>query len=609
MKRDKGKKIAGAFRLLGAHQPMYFAYMAPLVLVTAAIPLISVGVPKLIIEFLTEGRKYRDILAIIGLYSIILVAANVMKHVLTYGIDMQIEQFKYKLQLKIGRAAMGAKLKDIENAAYKEEILMAGNVTGLSDIMTILQNLFSAAITIFGLACVIVRINIVFFLLVGVTLSIKIILSLVQFRLAAEQRVQEAANNKVGRYLDSIQYSSEGAAKELRVNNAQNWLFGKITSFRERMLEIQFRAFGRYRLFEALQLAAVGIQNVSILIILAGYYVEGSISIGDFTLYFSAITLLSTTLSRVTDELLSFSQKLLYCGDYNKVVGMEQNREKAYGWDKEQNQCKGVPFGLDGEWNSELRRITKIKFEKVSFSYPGTRDKVLEEVSFELHCGDRAMLVGKNGSGKTTIIKLLCKFYEPDSGKIYVNDTDISTISNQQYYDLIAGVFQDFSMFAFPINENISMRSEEETDAHRLWSSLGKVELKEVVESLKEQEHTYITRLFSESGVDFSGGEKQRMGIARAVYKDAPILILDEPAANLDVKMEEELYGKFYEMTEGKISLTVSHRLSQASACNKIYVLDHGVICEKGTHHELMEKDGIYAAMFRKQQEAYVMQG
>ncbi len=150
---------------------------------------------------------------------------------------------------------------------------------------------------------------------------------------------------------------------------------------------------------------------------------------------------------------------------------------------------------------------------------------------------------------------------------------------------------------------------EEEIDADRLWSSLDKVGLKGVVEGLGEREHTFITRLFSETGVEVSGGEKQRMGIARAVYKDAPILILDEPAANLDVKMEEELYGKFYEMTEGRISLTVSHRLAQSSACNIIYVLDHGVICEQGTHDELMKKNGIYADMFQKQQEAYVMQG
>ena len=217
------------------------------------------------------------------------------------------------------------------------------------------------------------------------------------------------------------------------------------------------------------------------------------------------------------------------------------------------------------------------------------------------------MLVGKNGSGKTTIIKLLCKFYEPNSGKIYMDDIDISTIPNNEYYSLLATVFQDFSLFSFKINENISMESEEKLNHSKFQKCLKKTELDILIENLKEKENTYITKLFSESGVEFSGGEKQKIGLARALYKDAPILILDEPTANLDVKMEDELYKKFYDMTTDKISLTVSHRLSQATTCNKIYVLDEGIICENGTHSELMKKNGIYATMFKKQQEAYII--
>jgi ABC-type multidrug transport system fused ATPase/permease subunit len=144
-----------------------------------------------------------------------------------------------------------------------------------------------------------------------------------------------------------------------------------------------------------------------------------------------------------------------------------------------------------------------------------------------------------------------------------------------------------------------------EEDSVRLWDCLGKVGLEELAGGLKEREYTHISRLFSEDGVELSGGEGQRLGIARAVYKDAQILVLDEPAANLDVKMEEELYRNFYGYTQGKISLTVSHRLSQATVCNKIFVLNQGFICEEGNHGTLMEKDGIYAAMFRKQREAY----
>lgn len=595
MKHKRMNTVFGAFRLLGRYQPSYYACMIPLIFVSSVIPLVGVWLPKMIIEFLTTERKYGDVLALICLYIAVLSAANVARNLLTHQTDLCVTRFKSRLQLEIGKTAMHAEMREIESAVYKEEILVAGNVSGLTDIMRILQSLFSSTVTILGLAYIIVRMNLLFFLLVGVTLGIKVLLSVIRFRRDAERRLEEAANNKVGAYLDQLQYYAEGAAKEVRVNNARGWLSGKIRAFRERMVELQMKSFHQYRLFEAIQSVAVAIQNVCILLALAGYYMAGSLSIADFSLYFSAVTLLSSKLSEITDQMLGFSQKLLSCRDFNKVSRMEKKADNA---DREKDEESALQ-------KMKGKEIGRIRFEKVSFSYPGTSTKVLEDVSFELRRGDRAMLAGYNGSGKTTVIKLLCRFYEPDSGNIYVDDTDISTIPREQYYSMIAAAFQDFSVFSFPVSENISMRPKEETETVRLWNCLKKTEVDTLVGNLPHRENTYITRLFSENGVEFSGGERQRLGIARALYKDAQILVLDEPAASLDIRMEEELYRNFYHMTAGKISLTVSHRLSQASVSNKIFVLDHGVICESGTHDELMRRDGIYAAMFKKQREVY----
>ena len=658
-------KISGAFRLLGRYQPMYYAYMVPLILVTSAIPLTGVWLPKVIIEFLTGGKEYGQILAMVGLYVAILILMNVARNFLACRADLSIARFRARLQLEIGRAAMNAPISEIENARYREEIILAGSVAELSDIMNILQNLFSAAVTILGLGYLIVRVNLLFFLLAGFTLGLKIVLSLVKFRGDEGLRKEEAENNKVGGYLDYLQYYDEGAAKEVRADNAQDWLFGKISAFRDRMVSIQLRSFRRYNLFEALQMLAVAVQNLLILFTLSGYYMEGRLSIADFSLYFSSVTLLSSTLSGVTDQMFSFSRKLLYCSDFNKIVGQGMGvaeNDAAPGLEEDKDMDVVFPFEERGDKSVAMKKrsagmgdmtmaesdsaaekgigfrsgetgdkdvgVTKrtenmtmaesdkaadiatvesIVFENVSFSYPETGVEVLHNVSFRLHRGDRAMLVGPNGSGKTTFIKLLCRFYQPDSGRICMDGIDISTIPEKRYYALIATVFQDFSLFSFPVSENVSLKESGLEDTARLWSCLEKTELDELVKGLKEKERTHISRLFSEDGVELSGGEKQRLGIARAVYKDARILVLDEPAASLDVKMEEELYRNFYSMTRGKISLTVSHRLSQATVCNKIFVLDQGTICEEGTHGELMEKDGIYAAMFRKQREAYVL--
>lgn len=598
--RNKGNgkmgKAAGAFRLLGRYQPVYYAYMLPLILVSSAIPLTGVWLPKAIIGLLTEGKGYRQVLAVIGLYVALLALENVARNLLEHRADLSVARFKARLQLEIGKTAMDARICDIENARYKEEIILAGSVAGLSDIMSILQSLFSAAVTILGLGFIIVRVNLLFFLLVGFTLGLKIVLSLLRFRYDEGLRREEAENNKVGGYLDYLQYYDEGAAKEVRVDNAQDWLFGKIGAFRDRMVSIQLRSFRQYNLFEALQVVAVAVQNILILLALSGYYMDGRLSIADFTLCFSSITLLSSTLSGVTDQLFNFNQKLVYCGDFNRIV---QSREGA-------GEGTAKPDPEEGE-EGLAAIVESISFEDVSFAYPGSGEEVLKNVTFRLRRGDRAMLVGANGSGKTTIIKLLCRFYEPDSGRICINGRDVKTVPEKQYHALIATVFQDFSMFSFPISENVSLKERGGEDSSRLWDCLGKVRLDALVAGLKEKEGTHISRLFSEDGVELSGGEGQRMGIARAVYKDAQILVLDEPAASLDVKMEEELYRNFYDMTRGKISLTVSHRLSQASVCNRIFVLDQGAICEEGTHEELMEKDGVYAAMFRRQREAYVL--
>ena len=422
--RDRGNRrmgrVSGAFRLLGRYQPMYYVYMVPLILVTSSIPLTGVWLPKAIIQFLTEGKEYRQILAVIGLYVAILVLANVARNFLTWGADLSVARFKSRLQLEIGKMAMNARISEIENARYREEIALAGNVAELSDIMAILQNLFSAALTILGLGYIIIRVNFLFFLLVGFTLSLKIVLALLRFRYERGLREEEAENNKVGSYLDYLQYYNEGAAKEVRVENAQEWLFGKIRAFRDRMVSIQLRTFHRYNLFEGLQMLAVALQNILILLALSGYYREGRLDIADFTLYFSAITLLSSTLSGVADQLFQFSQKLLYCGDFNRIAQPREDRYAAA--EKESDDAASMAMA------ESVAIVESIFFENVSFSYPETGEKVLRDVSFRLYRGDRAMLVGANGSGKTTIIKLLCRFYEPDAGRICINGIDIKTI-------------------------------------------------------------------------------------------------------------------------------------------------------------------------------------
>ena len=241
-------------------------------------------------------------------------------------------------------------------------------------------------------------------------------------------------------------------------------------------------------------------------------------------------------------------------------------------------------------------------FHDVSFSYPGTNIPVLEHVTLSFAVGEKTALVGRNGAGKTTLIKLLCRLYEPTSGYITLNGIDIRKYSYKEYTQAFSVVFQDFHLFSLPLDENIAAGTE--IDEAALQSSLAKVGLTECVQRLPQGTHT---RLYNNNGagVDLSGGEAQRTAIARALYKDAPFVILDEPTAALDPIAEAEIYEQFSQMTAGKTAVYISHRMSSCKFCDRIVVLDHGRIAEDGTHDTLLANHGIYANLYETQAQYY----
>ncbi|MCI8401179.1 MAG: ABC transporter ATP-binding protein [Lachnospiraceae bacterium] len=237
--------------------------------------------------------------------------------------------------------------------------------------------------------------------------------------------------------------------------------------------------------------------------------------------------------------------------------------------------------------------IEEIEFRDVSFCYPGTDKDILSHCSFRIHRGERIALVGVNGAGKTTVIKLLCGFFSPDSGEIRINGRPAADLSGS-----IAAIFQDVRLFAFTVRENIVLGNGSEEEKLR---RLLQTELLAFVDALPQKEHTYLYKSFHDEGIEISGGQAQRLAIARGIYKDAPLLLLDEPAAALDPKAENYLYHQFAEITRDKTAVYISHHLSSTRFCDRIIVLDGGRVRETGTHEELILHNGIYAEMFEKQ--------
>lgn len=302
-------------------------------------------------------------------------------------------------------------------------------------------------------------------------------------------------------------------------------------------------------------------------------------------MYFNAVNQFSNSISAVLKGYLSLSKMSLYVGDLEKLSALPT-----------MNGVQTNPLPLP-------KPPFTFQFQDVSFRYPGHEDYALRHVNLLLRPEERLALVGANGAGKSTLVKLLLRLYRPTEGRIYLNGVDIQSFDYGAYSQLFSVVFQDYKLFAFSIEENI--RFEEEGGEERVWESLEKSGMKEKVESLPEKEKTRLYRAYDEEGIELSGGESQKVGIARALYKDGEVVILDEPTASLDPLSEYEIYRRMDSLVEKKTSIYITHRLSSTRFSDRIVVLEKGRIEEEGSHEELLRRGGLYSRMFHLQADAY----
>ena len=248
----------------------------------------------------------------------------------------------------------------------------------------------------------------------------------------------------------------------------------------------------------------------------------------------------------------------------------------------------------------------RFEFQDVSFRYHGASGYALRHLNLTLEWGKRLAVVGLNGAGKTTMVKLLTRLYDPTEGRILLNGTDIRRYRRRDYFKLFSAVFQNVEVFAFPMSENVSMQTPEQTDAARAEEKLIAAGLGERLAGLSRGVQTELLKVIDEDGIDLSGGEKQKLALARALYKDAPVVVLDEPTAALDALAEYRLYQQFDAMIGHKTAVYISHRLSSSRFCDAVAMFKDGEMIEYGTHDELMQRGGAYAEMFAIQSQYYV---
>lgn len=309
---------------------------------------------------------------------------------------------------------------------------------------------------------------------------------------------------------------------------------------------------------------------------------KNRLSVSDFIFCFGIITGFSNWIMNLVFSFMEISRCCTDCALYREFVEESVSESKPE-----------VDFG----------EVRSIEFRGVSFTYPASDTETIRNMSFKVNKGENIAIVGENGAGKTTVIKLLCGLYYPSKGDILINGRSSREFSSDSYFDLFSAVFQDYCFMPMTIAENIT--AEQAYDKERLFAAFDKAGITDKINSLSEKESTMMVKDVYKNAADFSGGEKQKLLLAKAVYKNAPVLILDEPTAALDPISENELYLKYNELTEDKISFFISHRLSSTRFCDRILFIKDGAVAESGTHEELMAKKGAYYRMYQTQSMYY----
>ena len=380
-------------------------------------------------------------------------------------------------------------------------------------------------------------------------------------------------------------------AKDIRLFNMSNAFANQLSGVNETYKELNRKHHNRMVLWEVSLGSVLIVQKILMYTWLVYNVVTGAYQISDFVLYVGLVSTFHASVGYVNWIYSDMRTNSLMINDYRNFVDWKEDRETA-----DEKDGHITEINLDK---------FEFRFENVSFKYPGHDNYVLKNVNLTIKNGAKLAVVGVNGAGKTTFIKLMMKLYEPSEGRILLNGVDIKEYNREEYFKLFSPVFQNVECFAMPIYQNISFAEEDKTDMNKINEVLEQSGLSEKINSYEKGIHTNLLKIFDKEGIDLSGGEKQRLAMARALYKDGKVVILDEPTAALDALAENRMYREFENMIQGKTAVFISHRLGSTRFCDKIAMFEDGTIVEEGTHEELMAKNGKYAYMFGIQSQYY----
>lgn len=572
-----------------------YRHMIPLMFLLAIFqglaPIINIVLPKYILDELLTLKRLNILSIYIGALAIGNFIFQLAISLCKNNLDIYINTLMLHSPKKLGIKATNIGLQESEKKTNLD--LLERGKYGTYDIGN-----FANTISTMG-ASLITFVTVIGILLKNDWRLIGVILLCNIFTIPCFNKIKELdidnakrgiPENRAFRYLCSVATDFR-FAKDLRIYKGDKLFIKKAEDTMDKILHINHGYFTKNGLWNGLAQSIVQIQLIFIFIILGISLFAAKITVGTFTMLYGA----SHQLSKSINSLIQ---------SYTDLITMSFNLDPYYDF------LSLGEIKKEGElFNKSLNTPVSLTFENITFRYPTSNEDVLKDVSFNISPGETLAIVGQNGAGKTTIIKLLCRLYEPQKGRILINGINIENLPIEEYKKQLSIVFQDFKLLPIKLSENILGKEEKnitEEEINMIWEKLNETGIKSWVENKKDGLESYITKVFDDKGLLPSGGQEQKIAISRALARDGSIVILDEPTAALDPRSEEEVFENLIKLAKGKTAIFISHRLSSTRIADRIIVLDKGEILEEGSHSELIQCNGLYANMFNTQAEQYI---
>lgn len=569
--------------------PSYFIGLMLQTLFSSGQLIVNVILPKYLIDELTGAQEKNKLI----LYALFIVGSNLLfalfNNIMKRFMDEKNLYMKDKMNEVMAEKIMKVEYSYLENPYYldlKERAKFAVyNMNTMYSLITNIGTLLKDAVTILGLLTIMGTLGPIFLLILMSTIVVMLVIQkmFLKYELRAQQLIIPI-NRKYGYYVN-LAFDSL-IQKDVRLYHMTDMIVEHISSYNQMIMDAFQPIYKKKGLSSGLFVVITNLQAA----FAYGYagirtiteWFGPRITIGSFTMYVNATIQFSSAVIDLGERIMNVNQSISYLEPFMEFMSLPDEDIK-----------EGLlPF--EGS-------IDSIRFENVSFHYPGSEKMVIENISFEIKKGEKISIVGLNGAGKTTLIKLICRLYHPSEGNIYINDKDIYSYEYKSYTNKIAAVFQDYRLFNYTIEENVTCK-DIGSDTKGAMEVLEEVGLKQKIEELPKGIHSLFGKSYDTDGIEISGGQSQKVAIARALYKDASLIIMDEPTSALDPLAEAEIYENFNQLVGDKTAIYISHRMSSSTFCDKILVLENGSIKDFASHEELMKKtDSLYYELFNSQ--------